>query len=118
MGSKQDGSFQAIQEYFQQKFCRFCHHAYTEDGIELIRQEPGLIVVRIGCNTCNKPLGVAIVGCNTEAEKPAPKYPPEWTKKDVERLTEAPPITYDDVISAHQFLRDAGGSWSQYVPEL
>jgi hypothetical protein len=59
MGNLHGGSFQAIQEYFQQKECRFCSHSFTSDGIQLLREEPGVLVVRVTCKTCGHPLGVA-----------------------------------------------------------
>ena len=116
MGNIHGGSFQAIQEYFQQKFCRFCDHPFTAEGIQLLREEPGIMVVRVSCSSCGRPLGVAIVGTGASASKARPKYPAEWTKRDFERLGSKPAITYDDVLSAHEFLADLGADWSRHLP--
>jgi hypothetical protein len=111
------GGFQAIQEYFQQKTCRFCSRQFREEGIELLRQEPGVLVVRVTCNSCGHPLGVAIVGTNPRRERHKPKGLSEWTKRDRLRLADKPKITYDDVLAAHQFLENIGPDWARFMPE-
>jgi len=118
MGKFHGGSFQAIQEYFQQKLCRFCDHPFTSEGIQLLREEPGILVVRITCSACGKPLGVAIVGTGPTAQRAQHKYPPEWTKRDCERLAKKPAITYDDVLLAHEFFDGLGADWSRLVPRF
>ena len=50
-------SLKAITQYFQQRSCRQCLQPYTADGIEFLRQEPGVIVVRVACSSCGHPLG-------------------------------------------------------------
>lgn len=110
------GGFQAIQEYFQQKFCRFCAHPFASEGIQLLREEPGVLVVRVTCHTCSKPLGVAIVGTAPRNQKERPKVPHDWTKKDIEKLSNRAPITYDDVLDAHSFFNQLGSDWSKLVP--
>jgi hypothetical protein len=118
VGKFYGGSFQAIQEYFQQKFCRFCSKAFTSEGIELLREEPGILVVRVGCSTCGKPLGVAIVGTGPKAAQTKSKSPFDWTKRDCEKLSNKPAITYDDVLDAHEFFSALGPDWSKHLPRV
>lgn len=118
MGKFHGGSFQAIQEYFQQKFCRFCDHPFTSEGIELLREEPGILVVRVTCRACGRPLGVAIVGTGPNSGRGNQNYPVEWTKRDFDRLASQPAITYDDVLSAHEFFDNLGSDWSRHVPRI
>jgi len=117
MGTDHGGGFQAIQEYFQQKSCRFCSKPFREDGIELLRQEPGVLVVRVTCNSCGNPLGVAIVGTSPRRERCKPKNFGEWTKRDKERLSDKPKITYDDVLCAHEFFGTLGSDWAKHIPQ-
>jgi hypothetical protein len=117
VGKFQGGSFQAIQEYFQQKFCRNCDCQFSSEGIQLLRQEPGVLVVRVTCKACGHPLGVAIVGTVIESTKKEPRLPVDWTRRDVERLSARAPISYDDVLEAHQFIDQLGGDWAQHLPK-
>lgn len=118
MGKFQEGSFRLIQEYFQQKNCRFCSHPFTSEGIQLVSQELGHMVVRVGCSSCGRPLGIAIVGTKTpDVQSAKPKHPPEWTRKDKQRLSQQPAITYDDVLAAHEFFADLGADWNKHLPK-
>lgn len=118
MGKFQGGGFQAIQEYFQQKSCRFCDNPFSSEGIQLLREEPGVLVVRVTCSACGHPLGVAIVGTGAKAQKDRPNCPADWTRRDIERLAPQPPIGYDDVLNAHQFFTNLGADWSKQIPRL
>ena len=111
------GSFQAIQEYFQQKSCRHCANQFSADGIQLLREEPGVFVVRVTCRSCGHPLGIAIVGAATATQgKKERKLPPEWTRKDAGRLSKLPPISFDDVLAAHEFFSKLDASWQRHLP--
>ena len=118
MGKYYGGSFQAIQEYFQQKFCRSCNNPFTSEGIELLREEPGILVVRVGCSVCGRPLGVAIVGTGPKAEQQRTKSPFDWNKRDTEKFTGKPAISYDDVLEAHEFFSGLGPDWSKHLPRV
>ena len=131
-GWVQGGGLDAIREYFQQRACKHCNENFTADGIELVRQEPGVLVVKVGCGHCGRPLGIALVGMNAAASSAqtcahgrpvaavAEKrlHPADWSKKDIERLSGKAPIGYDDVLSAHEFFSELGSNWSQHLPKL
>lgn len=127
-GGVHGDSFQAIAHYFQQRNCRNCTRPYTAEGIEFLREEPGVIVVRVGCANCGSPLGIALVGMNNLPPAlngaPAPerpihrRHPRDWSKRDADRLTDKPPISYDDVLAAHQFFAEVGDNWSQFLPKI
>lgn len=131
-GNYYGGGFRLIREYFQQRSCKHCDSNYAPGGIELIREEPGLLVVRVACLDCGKPLGIALVGINSGA-RPEPLvanarlgkepnyveaiHPRDWNKLDVKRLSERPQISYDDVLDAHEFFSGLGSDWQKHLPK-
>lgn len=120
------GSFDAVQDYFQRRSCRHCSSRYATDGIQLVREEPGAYVVRITCSKCHQPLGTALIGLSNAPDPfaqqvgktEAPSFPGEWTKRDIERLSNHPVIDYDDVLNAHLFVQSLGDNWNQYLPKI
>jgi hypothetical protein len=119
VGTFPGGSFQAIQEYFQQKSCRNCANHFAAEGIQLLRQEPGVLVVRITCLACGHPLGVAIVGTNPNtSNRTRAELPLDWTRRDADRLLSQSPITFDDVLNAHHFIDSLGADWQRHLPKI
>ncbi|MBX9688642.1 MAG: hypothetical protein K2X27_18180 [Candidatus Obscuribacterales bacterium] len=134
-GSSQGNGFQLIKEYFQQRSCKHCCRNYSSDGIELIREEAGMVVVRVSCSSCGQPLGIALVGMTggasrqtaplaaTRSARTLPPleldipYPADWSKNDIQRLSSAPQISYDDVLDAHEFFSGLGSDWSRFLPK-
>lgn len=121
--------FQAITAYFQQRSCRTCSEPFTPEGIEFVRQEPGVVVVKVGCLHCGQPLGIALVGVNAPSPvAPCPhgkqttrktkQRPLEWSKRDAARLSDMPKISYDDLLSAHEFFQSLGSDWSKHLPKI
>ena len=87
--------------------CSECRHDFDEDSITIKRQEEGLTVVALECKRCGKSFGVAFLGMS------------EIDIKDYEPLevVEGPePISYDDVIDAHRFIKNLKNDWSKYLP--
>jgi hypothetical protein len=60
---------------------------------------------------------VAIVGTTPRAQKVRVNCPPDWTKKDIERLSPGPAISYDDVLNAHEFFSTLGSDWAKHLPK-
>lgn len=135
-GRSQSNGFHLIKEYFQQRACKHCGRNFTSEGIELLREEQGMLVVRVGCSGCGQPLGIALVGmsgggtakslpemprslpspassCHSGVDIP---YPADWSKSDIQRLSKTPRITYDDVLDAHEFFSGLGDDWSKHLP--
>ncbi len=94
-----------------------------------MRQEPGVVVVKVGCLHCGQPLGIALVGVSTQSQiascahgKQATKKnkdrPAEWSKRDAARLSDKPKISYDDLLAAHEFFQSLGSDWSKHLPKL
>jgi hypothetical protein len=48
----------------------------------------------------------------------ARRFPdPELTPAELERLSDYPPIGYDDVLEAHQFFSTLDKNWQQFIPK-
>ncbi|MBX9573972.1 MAG: hypothetical protein K2X77_34065 [Candidatus Obscuribacterales bacterium] len=133
-GNSQSNGFHLIQEYFQQRSCKHCCRNYSSDGIELIREEPGMVVVKVGCSNCGQPLGIALVGMSgsgkatekaanslskayAKSELDDPPYPADWTKNDIQKFSGASRIGYDDVLDAHQFFSTLPDDWQKLLPK-
>ncbi|MEW5821037.1 MAG: hypothetical protein AB1782_12670 [Cyanobacteriota bacterium] len=107
---------EAVKNFFSSMHCSKCHNLLKPDGITLLREESNFYVVKIICIDCNQPVGLAIVGIQ-------PREPKEYTieKEDyIEKGPDnnAPPITYDDVIDAHQFFSNLGSDWSKHINNI
>jgi hypothetical protein len=64
--------YEAITAYFAQRSCRMCSQPYQADGIQLVREEPGVIVVKVDCTSCGQPLGIALVAVQPARETQQP----------------------------------------------
>jgi hypothetical protein len=110
-------AFQTVQEYFQSQHCKHCCNCFTSEGVQLVRQEPGALVVKVSCLSCGQPLGIAIVGLDKRPGMPMEStHKKDWSKKDYSRLADKPSISYDDVIEAHLFFSNLGSDWKKYLP--
>lgn len=101
-----------IQKLFSDLCCSNCGHDFDEDSIFVLREEEGLFVLQVVCPNCQKYFGIAILGVESIAVK---------DKKDdklalqVKDLPE--PISSDDVIEAHRFIKNLDKDWQKYIPE-
>jgi len=121
-----------IYDFFSHVKCANCHEFFTAESIHLIRQESNNVVVRIVCSHCGKNLGLAILGIDREKYKNSLKFEEEIasdsnteTKTDIKSdkipvvmEEEAEPITYDDVIKAHDFFSKLGDDWAKFLPKI
>lgn len=103
-----------IKQLFADLCCSNCKSDFTEESIQILREEQGLFVIQIVCTTCNKSFGLAFLGLDSiklksdEVEDSALKL----------QIQEGPsPINTDDVIDAHKFIANLDSGWSKYIPE-
>ena len=108
-----------INDFFSQVQCANCHEYFKDDSVQVVRQESNNIVVRIGCSKCGKHLGLAILGIDRAEYKNSLKLSEETSDTAGEQNipvlinNEAEPITYDDVIKAHEFFSNLGDDWAK-----
>jgi len=109
-----------INEFFSHVKCSNCDEFFNNESIELVRQESNNIVVRITCAKCGKNLGLAILGIDRAQHKNSLDFSEDTSNKSdmpVSVNADESPITYDDVIEAHQFFNGLGEDWSKYLPK-
>ena len=90
--------------------CSQCRCGFDEHSIEIKRQENGLVVTHLVCQNCGKSFGVAFAGISNVEVKEENIQPLE--------IQEGPkPISYDDVIDAHRFIKNLDEHWQDHLPK-
>ena len=99
-----------IKLLFDNLCCSQCKAGFDENSIDIKREETGLLVTHLTCQNCGKCFGVALLGLSNIEVK---------NEKDLAlEVQEGPaPISYDDVIDAHRFIRDLDEKWQQHLPK-
>ena len=97
-----------IKKLFSNLCCSYCRNGFDEDSFTIKREEDGLTVVALQCSHCGKNFGLAFLGFS------------DIDVKDYEPLEvqEGPdPITYDDVMDAHRFIKTLDADWQKHLPQ-
>lgn len=96
---------------FKNLCCSHCKTGFDEDSIVIKRDEQGLLVTHLVCRQCGKQFGVAFLGFSDIEVKDENKLALE--------VTEGPdPISYDDVIEAHRFIKNLDENWKDYLNKI
>ena len=99
-----------LKVLFSNLCCSQCKCGFDEHSIEIKRQEKGLMVTHLVCQNCGKSFGVAFVGLSNVEVKDENVEPLE--------IQEGPkPISYDDVIDAHRFIKNLDEHWQDHLPK-
>ncbi len=99
-----------LQALFSNLCCSVCKSGFDENSIIIKREEPGLSVVNLVCQNCGKNFGVAFLGFSNIEVKDESKLALE--------VQEGPdPISYDDVIDAHRFIKNLDEHWADHLPK-
>lgn|SRR5574344_2438107 len=97
-----------IKKLFSNLCCSACKEDFEEESFEIIRQEHNLIVVRIVCGNCGKSFGVALLGLNELSLKNSSPF----------EIVETPhPISSNEVLDAHNFIKNLDEDWTKYIPQ-
>ena len=88
--------------------CSVCKHDFDENAITVIREEKELLVLRITCPECGKGFGIALLGTGKDSVK-------DDTPLEFQPCPS--PISYDDVLDAHNFIDKLDKDWSKYIPD-
>ena len=93
--------------------CSVCGRDFDEDSVTVLRggeenNSDGLFVLKIRCAECGKSFGIAFLGTGEESIK------------DDDPLEFKPcpaPVSYDDVLDAHNFIDKLEKDWTKYIPD-
>jgi hypothetical protein len=101
-----------FKKLFADLCCSNCGHDFDENSVFILREEEGLFVIQVVCPECQKSFGIAILGLESVAIK----------NKDEDKLPlqikELPePISSDDVLDAHKFIKNLDSDWQKYIPK-
>jgi len=108
-----------IKEFFSNIRCTQCHCFFGEESINVVRHENNYTVIRVTCKKCGKNIGMAMLGLDKDSMKKSMEYLNDLKQTDeapIELTEDTTPITYDDVIDAHNFFYSLGSDWSKHLP--
>lgn len=102
---------------FKELCCSVCRADFDENSVNIMRQEKTkdeeLLVFRLVCQKCGKSFGVAFLGISDFALK---NYPEEDLVLKVQEG--AGPITADEVLDAHRFIKKLDKDWTKFIEDL
>ena len=84
-----------IKTLFARLCCSRCKNEFTAESISVLDKDGDLMICSLKCQKCGKDFGEIIFNFNRKEDK---HFPLE--------VVEGPlPISYDDVIAAHEFIK-------------
>ncbi len=84
-----------IKSLFSGLCCSRCKNEFTKNSIEILERDCNILLCRLSCEKCGKDFGEIVFNFNRKADSHSP----------LEIIEGPPPISYDDVIEAHRFIR-------------
>lgn len=84
-----------IKTLFSGLCCSHCKNEFTKNSIKILEKDGDIFLCNLTCEKCGKDFGNVVFNFNRKTEKHTP----------LEVLEGPPPISYDDVIEAHRFIR-------------
>lgn len=106
-----------IATLFKDLCCSACRSDFDEESIKVMREEKSdgeeMLVFRLSCQNCGKSFGVAFLGM---ADIELKKYTDEDLTLHVQYG--AKPISADDVLDAHKFIKKLDKDWQKFIVDL
>ena len=114
--------FDIIKEYFSHLTCEYCKINFDPKDIELLQENENFWVVSINCSVCQKTVGIAVIGIengnkiSSKIERIAHgNRETDLTESEKEKFDQLPPISHDEILNFHNFLKCAGTDWHKYL---
>lgn len=106
-----------IAKLFKDLCCSACKSDFDEKSVDIMRQEATpeeeMIVFRLACQSCGKSFGVAFLGISDLDLK-------NYSDDDLALVVKEgpPPISSDDVLDAHKFIKKLDRNWQKFISDL
>jgi len=106
-----------IVAMFKDLCCSKCKSDFDEKSVDIMREEKTpdeeMIVFRLTCPKCGKSFGVAFLGISDFELK-------NYSEDDLTlEVQEGPaPISADEVLDAHQFIKKLDKNWQKFIADL
>lgn len=84
-----------INTLFSGLCCSRCKNEFTKSSIKILERDCDILLCRLSCEKCGKDFGEIVFNYSRKAKCHEP----------LEIIEGPPPISYDDVIEAHRFIR-------------
>ncbi|MDD3437423.1 MAG: hypothetical protein PHC64_09765 [Candidatus Gastranaerophilales bacterium] len=106
-----------IATLFKELCCSVCKSDFNEESVVIMREDQTkdeeMIVFKLVCPECGKSFGVAFLGISDFNLK-------NYAEDDfVLKIQEgAKPITTDEVLDAHKFIKKLDKSWTKFIDKM
>ena len=84
-----------IKTLFSELCCSRCKNVFSQNSIKILERDCDILLCSLSCEKCGKDFGEVVFNFNRKTDY----HPP------LEIIEGPSPITYDDVIDAHRFIR-------------
>lgn len=85
-----------IKTLFSGLCCSRCKNEFTIDSLKILERDCDILLCSLSCEKCGKDFGEVVFNFNRKSHKHTP----------MNVIEGPPPISYDDVIDAHRFIRN------------
>ncbi len=93
-----------VKNLFQNLCCSHCKNEFEKDSIDIIHRDGSLLTIHLSCAKCGKDFGLAYLNI--------------VEGKGALEVQEGPePITADEVLDAHKFIKGLDKDWQNYLPK-
>ena len=93
--------------------CVVCHHHFRANDIQIVGRRGNTWAMRVACPTCRtQALLFAVL-----TERAAQTIYSDLTPDEWERFKDRPPISADDLIAFHEYMRAYDGDFSEILDE-
>ena len=102
-----------VRQLLENIKCVVCSSPYEEEDVTIMGQQEELWMLMVSCHECGTQ-GIILAMVKEEEQV---ELVTEFTPEEFERMRDLPPITGDDVLAVHSFLRDFEGDLVELFEE-